>query len=95
MKGYFVFEEDVLNQAEFERYKSLSPQSIKKYGGEFLVRGGEVEALEGGFNYQRLVIIAFPSVEAAKSWYHSEEYAEAKDLRLRISKGNALLVAGL
>jgi len=93
MKGCFIFQEDVFDEAEFERYRTLSPQSIKKYGDEFIVRGGEVEALEGAFNFQRLVSAAFASVGSAKPWFHSADYAFAKEQRPKISKGDALSVA--
>ena len=95
MKGYIIFQEDVFDPAAFEDYKALSPQSIAKFGGEFIVRGGPIESLEGDFAYGRVVIIAFPSPEAARAWYHSEDYAEARALRLKISKGEAILVEGL
>lgn len=95
MTGYVIFQENVFDQAEFDRYKTLSPQSIERFGGEFLVRGGPIEALEGSFSHERVVIIAFPSVEAARSWYESEDYAEAKALRLQISTGDAILVQGV
>ena len=95
MKGYVIFQESIFDQAEFDRYKSMSPQSIKKYGGTFVVRGGPVEPLEGEFGFERVVVIEFPSVDAARAWYRSEEYADAKELRLKISSGQALLVEGV
>ena len=95
MTAYVIFQETVFDAAEFERYKTMSPLSIEKFGGEFIVRGGPVETLEGKFTHERVVVIAFPSMEAARSWYHSDEYADARDLRLKISKGDALLVEGI
>lgn len=95
MKGYVVFQENVFDQSKFDRYKSMSPQSIKKYGGQFVVRGGQIDTLEGEFEFERIVVIEFPSVEAARSWYYSIEYADAKELRLKISTGHAILVEGV
>ena len=95
MKGYVIFLEDVFDQQEFERYKTMSPGSIQKYGGEFVVRGGDIESLEGDFSYGRIVVIAFPTIEKARAWYHSDEYADAKVLRLKISSGQAVLVEGV
>ena len=94
MKSYVIFQEDILDQAAFETYKQLSPQSIAKFGGEFVVRGGPIDVLEGDFAHERVVVIAFPSAQHARAWYGSEDYAEAKDLRLRISRGSAILVEG-
>ena len=95
MKGYVIFLEDVHDAEQFEQYKLMSPTSIKHYGGEFLVRGGEMEVLEGAFNSERIVVLQFPTPAAAKAWYESEEYADAKDLRLKISTGTAIIVAGV
>ena len=95
MKGYVIFQEDVFDQEEFERYKTMSPASIEKFGGEFVVRGGDIEVLEGGFNHGRIVVLAFPTVDQARTWYHSDEYSDAKALRLKISSGQAVLVAGV
>ena len=94
MKGYVIFQEDVLDQEGFEQYKAMSPTSIQKYGGEFVVRGGDIDVLEGEFKHGRVVVIAFPSVEQAKAWYHSDEYAEAKALRVKVSRGQAIVVPG-
>lgn len=95
MKGFVIFLESVFDEVAFEQYKSMSPVSIEAFGGRFVVRGGEVEVLEGEFDQERVVVIEFPSVEKAKAWYHCAQYAEAKALRLAISKGQALLVSGV
>jgi uncharacterized protein (DUF1330 family) len=55
--------------------------TLVPFGGKYIVRGGKVERLEGGWSPKRFVIVEFPSVERAKAWYHSTEYAEAKALR--------------
>ncbi len=94
MPGYVYFQEDVFDHERFEEYKKQSVKSITQYGGKFIVRGGEIQVLEGDFNFSRVVIIEFPSVQVARDWYESEEYAAAKALRLEISKGEAVLVAG-
>ena len=50
------------------------PEIIKKYGGEYLARGGEYTVVEGEDNYPRIILIKFPSYEKALEWYHSEDY---------------------
>ena len=72
----------------------MSPASIAKFDGEFVVRGGPIELLEGQFEWQRVVVIAFPSADRARDWYNSDEYADARALRLKISRGLAILVEG-
>ena len=60
-------------------------------GGRFVVRGGELAVLEGDWNPARLVILEFSDLEAAKRWYASPEYEEAK--RLREGAANLRMVA--
>ena len=68
---------------------------IQQFGGEFLARGGRSESYEGTPPGDRNVLIRFPSFEAAKAWYHSEEYAEAKALRMSASTSVQTIVEGL
>ena len=93
--GYILVDIDVQDPVVYEKYKALAPSSIKLYGGEYLVRGGEVGVLEGDWNPSRIVLLRFPSVAQAKAWWDSEEYAEAKALRMSASKGNMIVLSGL
>ncbi len=95
MPAYVVVEIAVHDPDRYERYKQLSPSSIAAYGGRFIVRGGAVEALEGAWDPGRLVILEFPSVERARTWWSSPEYAEAKALRLATAHSKMILVEGL
>ncbi len=73
----------------------MVPPSLAAYGGRFLVRGGEVETLEGEWSPKRFVIVEFPSVERAKAWWGSEEYAAAKALRQATAHSRMIVVAGV
>ena len=53
------------------RFFEDQPDVIKKYGGEYLARGGEHQVVEGEDNFPRIVIIKFPTYEKALEWYHS------------------------
>jgi uncharacterized protein (DUF1330 family) len=68
---------------------------LAKYQGKFIVRGGKTETLEGGWDPKRFVVIEFPTVELAKSWWSSEEYAPAKELRYKTAKSKMILVEGV
>ena len=57
--------------------------------------GGAVDILEGDWRPQRVVVLEFSSMEAAREWYHGEGYAKAKALRLRTAVCNVVLVEGL
>ncbi|HEX7020579.1 MAG TPA: DUF1330 domain-containing protein [Gemmatimonadaceae bacterium] len=95
MPAYVIAHIDVKDPIRYEDYKKMSPVSITKYGGRFIARGGRTESLEGEWQPKRLVILEFPSVERAKEWWASAEYADAKALRQATSTGDLVVVEGL
>jgi uncharacterized protein (DUF1330 family) len=95
MAAYFIVEVDVQDTATFGEYRKQVPATIAKYGGRYLVRGGQAETLEGDWHPRRVVILEFPSVEQAKRFYDSADYAPLKALRLRSAKSKLLLVEGV
>src|SRR5690348_14836571 len=90
MAAYFIVELDVHDPDLFERYRPIAAETIARYGGRYLVRGGAVETIEGGWAPRRVVVLEFPSVEQAKGWYHSTDYAEG--LRLRQAAANGRVI---
>lgn len=94
MPAYVVVEVEVEDPIRYEEYKKMVPPSLTAYGGRFLVRGGKVENLEGDWSPKRLVIAEFPSVEQAKAWWSSPEYADAKALRQATAKTQMIVVEG-
>ena len=95
MPAYVIAEVKVTDPKLYEEYRKMVPATFEKYGGRFLARGGNVETKEGGWSPPRLVIVEFPSMERARAWYHSEEYAPALALRKRASEGKLILVEGV
>ena len=91
MPAYVIVETDVHDPEQYERYKAASPGAVHAGGGRFVVRGGELAVLEGDWHPSRLVILEFPDLDAAKRWYASPEYEEAK--RLREGTANLRMVA--
>jgi uncharacterized protein (DUF1330 family) len=94
MPAYIVVEVEVHNPAEYEDYKKLTPGSLKNFQGKFIVRGGKTETLEGDWSPKRFVMLEFPTLELAKAWWASEEYAPAKALRQRTSSTKMIAVEG-
>ena len=94
MPAYVLVEVEVLDAERYETYKRMVPPSLAAYGGRFLVRGGEAETLEGDWAPGRIVVVEFPSVERAKEWWGSQEYAEAKALRQATARTRMIVVEG-
>ena len=92
--AYVVVEITIHDPATYERYKALAPASIAKFGGTYLVRGGTTQALEGTWNPERFVILEFPTADAARSWWNSPEYSEARAIRQQCADARMLLVDG-
>ncbi|PKB63490.1 MAG: D-fructose-6-phosphate amidotransferase [SAR202 cluster bacterium Io17-Chloro-G2] len=94
MSAYFIVDIDVTDPEAYENYRSQVPPLVAKYGGKYLVRGGAFEVLEGDWTPHRLVVLEFPTVQAAKEFYDSEEYEPLKKIRLGATNSSAVLVEG-
>lgn len=94
MAAYVIFQGEVLDQEQYDRYRQLSGPAVAAHGGEFLVRGGAVDPLEGGDPPPRTVVIRFESMAAARAWYDSDQYQEARALRLGAADARAYVVDG-
>ena len=79
-KGYWIAHVDVVDEAKYDAYRAANGAAIKKYGGRFLVRGGDCQTPDGT-SRSRHVVIEFPSYQAARDCYRSAEYAQAKAAR--------------
>jgi uncharacterized protein (DUF1330 family) len=95
MAGYIVADIEITDPDEYQKYAQQTAATIERYGGKFLVRGGRSETLEGDWKTKRIVILEFPSVEQAKTWYDSPEYSAIKGIRHRSAISNILLVHGV
>lgn len=95
MAGYVIAQIDLKNKEGYKEYADKVPTTVKNYGGEYLVRAGEFKSIEGEWNFARNVIIKFPSYEKALEWYNSDEYNHIKDLRLKNTEGNLIIIKGV
>ncbi len=92
--AYLIARVQVTDWSRYREYMKQTPAVIARYGGKFIVRGGDIVTLEGPPETRRLVVIEFPSLEQAKAFYHSPEYAPVKAIRLGASEGQFLVVEG-
>ena len=93
--GYVIAQITVTDPVAYPRYVAMVQPIIEKFGGEFLVRGGKSENYEGEAPGDRNVVIRFPSYEVARDWYHSDDYAAAKRLRMAASTSVQTIVEGV
>lgn len=94
MPAYVIADITVSDARTFAEYAKLTPAVLANYGGQFVVRGGNAEALEGDWKPQRLVVLKFDSAEQAKRWWNSPEYAPLRKMRQGASQGDLIVVEG-
>ena len=94
MVAYIIVDSEILEPVKYEEYKKLTPQAIAKHGGRFLVRGGQTVTLEGDWRPNRVVVIEFPSLEAARNFYTSVEYTAARRARAGAARMDMIAVDG-
>ncbi len=95
MAAYVIADVEVTDEELFEKYRSLVPATIEAYGGEYIVRGGASEVVEGDWTPNRTVIIKFDTFEQAKAWHSSHEYADPKQMRIDSTNSSVIIVDGV
>ena len=95
MSGYAIAQIEVTNPENYKEYLAKVTDIVNKFGGEFLVRGGEFSHVEGECKNSRNIVIKFPSYEKALEWYHSEEYKPVRQIRLDNADTNQIIIKGV
>lgn len=95
MSAYLIVDITVRDEKRYAAYRARVTDQITHYGGEYLVRGGRLERLEGDWSPTRVVVVRFESIAAARKWWESEDYAELKAIRQATTDTNMIVVEGL
>lgn len=95
MAAYVICDIVVTDPEGIKEYQQRVGASLELYGGKFLVRGGTFEVLEGNWHPHRVILLEFESIEQAKRWYNSAEYAPVKEIRRKTANADFVLVQGL
>ena len=93
--GYVIAQLKVTNPENYKEYVNKVTEVVQKFGGEYLVRNGEYQCVEGETKFPRIVVIKFPSYEKALEWYNSNEYKPVKQIRLNNSEGSNIIIKGI
>ena len=94
MKGYIIANIEIRDPVTFERYRAAVAPMIAAHGGRYLIRGGKLTHKEGEMPLQRLVVLEFPSPEAAERFYHSDDYRPLLELRTASTRSQVVIVEG-
>jgi len=95
MPAYAILQINILNRENYKEYVQKASPIVESFGGEYLVRGGKSEVVEGKWEFPRTVVVRFPSYDKAIKWYNSAEYAPIKKIRENNSEGNCIIIEGV
>jgi uncharacterized protein (DUF1330 family) len=95
MANYLIIDIDVHDPAMYQTYLREVPRLIAKHGGEYLVRGGSHEILEGSWEPHRLVLLRFPSEQAVHDFVVDPEYQPLKKIRQEFAETIMVMVEGV
>ena len=95
MSAYVIVDVEITDPVRYEEYRRLATPTVAAYDGRYIVRGGAVGALEGGWRPGRLVVLEFPSAARAREWWDSPAYRPARDLRQTCARTEMIVVEGV
>ena len=94
--AYVIIDMKVTDPALYRQYMATAPAAVEAAGGEYLVRGGHVDVLEGDWQPTRVAMLRFPSLQAATAFYNSKMYCAARATRVNATEFfNLIVVEGL
>jgi uncharacterized protein (DUF1330 family) len=94
MSAYIVYQAEVYDPEQYELYKAQAGPALAAAGARYLVRGGDIEVLEGEAPAGRTVIIEFPTKQAAVEFFHGPEYTAIRALRADAAHARMYVVDG-
>ena len=94
MAAYIIALVEVTDRERYAEYVKATPGVVSQFGGRFIARGGRTTTLEGAEETRRVVLLEFPSFERAQAFYHSVEYAQAKNLRSGAATATLVAIEG-
>jgi uncharacterized protein (DUF1330 family) len=93
--AYIIAEIEVLDDAGYDGYKAAVVPIVAKYGGRYIVRGGNITSIEGDAPKGRVVVLEFMDVAAAEAFLNSDEYRPVADIRHKTAKSRIMIVEGI
>jgi uncharacterized protein (DUF1330 family) len=95
LAAYVIYQGEITDPERYEEYQARAAANITASGSRYLVRGGDVEVLEGDPPAGRTVVLEFPTMQAAVEWYRSEDYTAIRKLREGAARARLYVVDGV
>ena len=95
MTAYLIVDTKINDEVAYEEYKIRAKPIVESYGGEYLVRGGNITVSENElWTPTRLLVVRFPSREEAENFLSCDEYAPIKAIRNKYAQTSMTIVDG-
>ena len=95
-KAYVLVDTKISNNENYEVYKSKAKPIAERFGGKYLTRGGKMDVVQSDlWSPTRLVLVEFPSIEKARAFHSSEDYADVKKIRIENAESTLVILEGL
>lgn len=95
MSAYVIINDQILDESVFAEFRERVGATVEAHGGRYLVRGGNVDVIEGGTSIDRVVVIEFDDADRARTWLNSPEYKELHEIRKRSANAVVIIAEGL
>ena len=92
MGAFMIIQADISDPQQFMEYAKRTPELVTKFGGRYRCMRSEVEQLEGNPDNRKIVVSEWPSMDAARQFWNSPEYAEVKKCREGAAEVDVYLV---
>ncbi len=95
MAAYVIFDAVPADPDQMKGYGEGAIAYLEAYSGKIIAATNDIDAREGDWHPERVVIIEFPTMAQAQGWYESPEYREVLPIRLKASRDKMVIVPGL
>ena len=95
MPAYLIADVSVRDRAKLIEYLELANGTVEAFEGRYLAQAGAISVLEGDWQPETIVVVEFPTADAAKAWYTSEAYEPALQMNSKAMIRRMIVVEGL
>lgn len=93
--GYLIFDVEIADMTRYQDFMRAVKPALEAAGARYLARGGAHEVFEGDWSPRRIVLLEFPSAQAARDFYNGPVYRDLKTIRDECSSARLVLVEGV
>lgn len=93
-RAFYISEFVVTDREGIKPYSAQVESTFRPFGGRYIVRGGNINMLEGDGPKGGMVVIEFDTKEQAQAWYDSPAYRKIMPIRHKTATSRVYIVEG-